>query len=36
MVQTDEWREGSAEERLEYALTKVRCMMIILGLWEIF
>lgn len=23
MVQTDEWREGSVEERLEYALIKV-------------
>ncbi len=28
LVQTDEWRQGSAEDRLEYALIKVRCQMI--------
>lgn len=27
MVQTDEWREGSVEERLEYALIKVKYLM---------
>lgn len=36
VVQTDEWREGSVEERLEYALIKVRYMMIRSDLWEIF
>lgn len=32
MVQTDEWREGSVEDRLEYALIKVRYPMIKLDL----
>lgn len=36
VVQTDEWREGSVEERLEYALIKVRHMTIRSDLWEIF
>lgn len=36
VVQTDEWREGSVEERLEYALIKVRYMTIRSDLWEIF
>lgn len=32
VVQTDEWREGSVEDRLEYALIKVRYPMIGLDL----
>lgn len=28
VVQTDEWREGSVEDRLEYALIKVTYLMI--------
>lgn len=29
MDHTEEWREGSVEERLEYALVKVRASLII-------
>lgn len=36
MAQTDEWREGSVEDRLEYALIKVKYLMIRLDLWEDF
>lgn len=28
VVQTDEWREGSVEDRLEYALIKVRHLLL--------
>lgn len=35
MIQTDEWRLGSVEERLEYALVKVRHMNTHTHTWSV-